>query len=385
MQKKDLLIVTEMALEESFFLRGARKTVVTNGCFRRIETPSADGSDLRGEFQTTVAKTLEDARKAGIENPLVCGAIPFDPSKPSALFVPKSWKTVENPFDILERREASDVQTLKTTNLQDHAGYTKSVSTAVDEIHDGVLDKVVLGRLRDIDISRPISSEDILARLAELNPQGFTFQVPLSNGERLVGASPELLIRQEGDRFYSQPLAGSAARSAEDDAKVCQDLFNSSKDRYEHKLVVDSMKTTLQPVAAELNVPDVPSLIATSKLWHLGTSISGSVADRRSNVLSLATLLHPTPALSGFPHEDARRLLTSLEPFDREYFGGIIGYCDHNGDGEWYVAIRCGKLSERSIRLFAGAGIVYDSDPESEWRETDVKLSTMMQALCPKQ
>jgi isochorismate synthase len=88
--------------------------------------------------------------------------------------------------------------------------------------------------------------------------------------------------------------------------------------------------------------------------------------------------LHPTPALSGFPHQAAKTLIAGLEPFDRELFGGIVGWCDAEGNGEWVVTIRCARIHENRVRLFAGAGIVPASSPAAEWRETGVKLSTML-------
>ncbi|VAS12831.1 isochorismate synthase [Klebsiella pneumoniae] len=105
---------------------------------------------------------------------------------------------------------------------------------------------------------------------------------------------------------------------------------------------------------------------------HLGTALA------EENAMSLACLLHPTPALSGFPHQAAKRLIAELEPFDRQLFGGIVGWCDDEGNGEWVVTIRCARLQQRTLRLFAGAGIVPASSPLGEWRETDVKLTTML-------
>ena len=101
-------------------------------------------------------------------------------------------------------------------------------------------------------------------------------------------------------------------------------------------------------------------------------------ANAEENALTLACLLHPTPALSGFPHQVAKKLIAELEPFDRELFGGIVGWCDAEGNGEWVVTIRCAKLRQNQVRLFAGAGIVPASSPVAEWRETGVKLSTML-------
>ncbi len=153
--------------------------------------------------------------------------------------------------------------------------------------------------------------------------------------------------------------------------------WRQKKDRHEHELVTQAMKEVLRERSSELHVPSSPQLITTPTLWHLATPFEGK-ANSQENALTLACLLHPTPALSGFPHQAATQVIAELEPFDRELFGGIVGWCDSEGNGEWVVTIRCAKLRENQVRLFAGAGIVPASSPLGEWRETGVKLSTML-------
>lgn len=371
---------------EFFFLRSRKATFVAEGCYRRIATPSVDGADLNGKFQNSIRLAVAEARSAGIEDPLIVGAIPFDPSQPSQLYIPKSWHK-QDDATTMEHAKQSTLESYDIVASQlvpEHDEFTGIVAEAVNEIRAGKLKKVVLSRLRNITTAKPIDSRGLLTRLILQNPTGFNFHVPLSDGTRLIGSSPELLLQKEGDTFCSQPLAGSAGRkkdSEAEDEQVAKILQKSPKDLHEHKLVVDSVRETLAPRSEKLEVPEAPECICTPKLWHLASSIKGKVANLNENALSLASLLHPTPALSGFPHELSMDLLSHLEPFDREYFGGIVGYCDSNGDGEWFITIRCGRLSESSIQLFAGAGIVGDSDPESEWRETGIKLSTMLQAF----
>ena len=194
-----------------------------------------------------------------------------------------------------------------------------------------------------------------------------------------LGASPELLLRKDGERFSSIPLAGSARRQPDEvlDREAGNRLLASEKDRHEHELVTQAMKEVLRERSSELPVPSSPQLITTPTLWHLATPFEGK-ANSQENALTLACLLHPTPALSGFPHQAATQVIAELEPFDRELFGGIVGWCDSEGNGEWVVTIRCAKLRENQVRLFAGAGIVPASSPLGEWRETGVKLSTML-------
>ncbi|PRO47831.1 chorismate-binding protein, partial [Cronobacter sakazakii] len=177
--------------------------------------------------------------------------------------------------------------------------------------------------------------------------------------------------------------AGSARRHADaaQDKSAGQALLCSAKDRHEHELVTQAMRDVLAPRSQRLAMPGAPELITTPTLWHLATPVEGETRFADDNALSLACLLHPTPALSGYPHEAAKAYIAELEPFDRELFGGIVGWCDADGNGEWAVTIRCARLRENQVRLFAGAGIVPASDPASEWRETGVKLSTMLHVL----
>ncbi len=241
------------------------------------------------------------------------------------------------------------------------------------------VDKVVLSRLIDIKATQNLDSGALLERLIAQNPASFNFHVPLPDGGVLLGASPELLLRKEGDHYSSLPLAGSARRQPDDvlDREAGNRLLASEKDRHEHELVTQSMKKTLAPRSLQLTLPNTPQLITTPTLWHLATPIEGQ-AKPCENALTLACLLHPTPALSGFPHQVAKQVIAELEPFERDLFGGIVGWCDAEGNGEWVVTIRCARVKDNGVRLFAGAGIVPASSPESEWRETGVKLSTML-------
>lgn len=380
--------------QDKFYLISPTRKIVTEGCFKRICTPAQDASDLNGEFQCSLKNALEEARAAGIEEPLVVGAVPFDVTQPSALFIPNSWRSlsVEEVHAYGAKQNDYAIELLSIDSIPEHSNFLSIVSEAIDRItHEG-LKKVVLSRLLEIQAKNNVDSEALLGRLAMLNSNAYNFHVPLPDGGYLVGSSPELLASQQGEKFMSIPLAGTAKRDSQDwvkDTAVAQGLLSSQKDRYEHRLVIDSMRQTLESSKkiTEMQFPDTPKCISTPKVWHLATEIAGSLVNSSDNALSLACLLHPTPALNGFPHDVARKMISELEPFNREYFGGIVGCCDAKGDGEWAVAIRCGKVKDDKIRLFAGAGIVGDSIPESEWRETGVKLSTMLHAfgLPPKE
>jgi isochorismate synthase len=373
------------ALCRGFLFTSPWRSLTTQGCFTTINTPVTQGEVLTGDFQQQLQQHFAAARQQGIAHPVVVGAIPFDVSQPSALFIPESYQTF-NRADIQKAaaHHAPQLpQICRQNALPDHPVFTDMVAQAVAATQQGELDKVVLSRLMDIVTEQPVDTAALMQRIVAQNPDSYHFHLPLPQGGALVGASPELMIRKHGRDFSSCPLAGSVRRDKDrqQDLAAGENLMNSHKDRYEHKLVTDAMRATLQPRSRLLSVPTVPSLVTTATLWHLATQIDGEVLNEHENALSLACLLHPTPALSGFPHHRALRLIQQLEPFERQLFGGIVGWCDDQGNGEWVVTIRCGTVNGTRIRLFAGAGIVADSQPESEWRETGVKLDTMLRAF----
>jgi len=373
------------ALCRGFLFTSPWKSLTTQGCFTTFTPPVKDGGQLTGDVQQHLQHHFASARKQGITHPILVGAIPFDVNQPAALFIPESYQTF-NRDDLKKRVSTADAnlpQVRRRTAVPGHDIFIGMVAQAVAATQRGELDKVVLSRLMDIVAEQPIDTAALMQRIVAQNPDSYHFHLPLPDGGALMGASPELMIRKQGHNFCSCPLAGSAPRHSDPqrDHAAGDSLMHSDKDRHEHKLVTDAMRATLQPRSRLLSVPDVPSLLTTSTLWHLATEIKGEVLDERENALSLACLLHPTPALSGFPHHRAQALIQQLEPFERQLFGGIVGWCDDQGNGEWVVTIRCGTVHGPRVRLFAGAGIVADSQPESEWRETGVKLDTMLRAF----
>lgn len=367
---------------DSFFFMSPFRSFTTSGCFQRFTCPAEGGDAPESAFQQGLASAFAAAKAAGIANPVMVGAIPFDTTQPSALFIPERcdafsrtakqhasrYHASRDPLAVVARRE-----------IPESPVFLDMVARAAALTATPQVNKVVLSRLIDIEAEQTVDSGALLERLVAQNPASYNFHVPIEDGGVLIGASPELLLRKEGDRFSSLPLAGSARRQPDDvlDREAGIRLLASEKDRHEHELVTQAMKTILRDRSRELQLPSSPQLVTTPTLWHLGTPFEGK-ANPQENALTLACLLHPTPALSGFPHQVARKLIAELEPFDRELFGGIVGWCDAEGNGEWVVTIRCAKLLRNQVRFFAGAGIVPASSPVAEWRETGAKLSTML-------
>ncbi|KGD78473.1 isochorismate synthase [Tatumella morbirosei] len=374
------------SLKGRFLFTSGWRSLITDGCFQRLTLPLSGVNPQLSASAESLATAFRHARAAGISRPVVVGAIPFDTRQPSELYIPES-------YEFFDRQQLTAVATVALNPPAEQALYvrqvpeknvfTSMVARAVEAMKRGELDKVVLSRLLNIHSPESMDLQALMSQIVQQNPDNYHFHVPLSSGATLLGASPELLLRKQANQFYSCPLAGSAKRASDPllDQRSGQTLMNSAKDRHEHRLVTDAMRDTLQPVSETLSVPEVPELVTTGTLWHLATSIRGTLKNSHESALSLATLLHPTPALSGFPHSQALALIRQLEPFDRHLFGGMVGWCDDQGNGEWAVTIRCATVDNQDITLFAGAGVVPASNPESEWLETGVKLTTMLKAF----
>ncbi|HXY45287.1 MAG TPA: isochorismate synthase [Acidimicrobiales bacterium] len=262
-----------------------------------------------------------------------------------------------------------------------HEDFLHRVAAAVDEVRSGRLEKVVMAREVLIEANRPLRQGDLLERLRSLHPSCAAFAI-----DGFIGATPELLIRRSGREVESHPLAGTAARSGDPDAdrRVEAALLASGKERSEHRAVVDAIADGLRPVMAELEVPDGPSIVELRNVSHLGTRMTGRLAlgpaGELMNAIELLGLIHPTPAVAGSPVDLALDYLAKAEELDRDRYAGAVGWIDGDGDGEWYLGIRCAIVEDRTARLFAGVGIVADSDPHAELAETQLKLQAFLAA-----
>lgn len=373
------------AATHGFFFMSPWRSLAAQGCFTAINSPAYGGEIVTGAFQQEIRQRLDEAKQQGIAHPVVVGAIPFDTHQPSSLFIPESSRFFDRHAfkQRMPPPAAGQNLIIRRSAIPARTEFMQMVAQAVAATTSARLDKVVLSRLMEIVTEKPVDIATLMGQLIVQNPDSYHFHVALPQGGSLLGASPELLMRMLDRCFYTHPLAGSARREkdSERDRAVGEQLMNSPKDRYEHQLVIDAVRECLRSHSSRLAIPAVPELLTTGALWHLGTVVEGEICGEAENVLSLACLLHPTPALSGFPHASAMELIAELEPFDRGLFGGIVGWCDADGNGEWVVTIRCARVAGERVSLFAGAGIVPDSTPESEWRETDTKLDTMLHAF----
>ncbi len=342
---------------------------------------------------SVVEALFQQAAQRGIDNPLMFGLVPFDASGDASMAIPLQWEEAGIPTvaAAATQDDGARPKVIRREPVPAPEQYGDMVRAALSLFVQGDLKKVVLSRAMDVLLDRPLDYTRLMPDLLARNARGYTFAVPIwgkgpNTGPTgvMVGASPELLVRRIGDRIYVNPLAGSIGRTRdpEKDQALKEGLARSEKDLREHGYVVADIERILRDYCDELDVPDGPSVIGTDTLWHLSTYITGRLRNPAVTALELSCALHPTPAICGHPTAAAFGHIRKLEPFERGYFAGLVGWQRANGDGEWALALRCALHTGSSqLRLYAGAGTVAGSDPDSEIRETATKMETFMRAI----
>lgn len=260
------------------------------------------------------------------------------------------------------------------------ADWQASVETAIARINAGELDKVVLARDLVATLDAPLHIGALLNRLNAAYPECWTFSV-----DGLIGATPELLVRRDGEQVTSRVLAGTVRRSSDSDrdGALAAALLGSDKDQEEHAYAVASVAAALASHCTDLDVPDQPFILQLANVQHLATDVTGQIVDA-APVMALAASLHPTAAVCGTPTERAKLVINEIEGMDRGRYSGPVGWIDRVGDGEFGIALRCAQIEnvERTtLRLFAGCGIVAGSTSESEVAESNAKFAAMRNAL----
>ncbi len=261
------------------------------------------------------------------------------------------------------------------------AHYEEAVARAVQRIRARELDKIVLAR--EVEVHAPSAHDPgaVLGILREAFPSCYVFAI--GRGETtFLGASPELLVRREGQRASTVALAGSTRRSADPavDDHLGEQLLRSDKDREENAIVARRIARALRPHAVWVTAAPEPALVKVANIQHLGLPIRAQLAAPIA-AIELAGLLHPTPAVGGEPGDVAQRLIPALEGLDRGWYAGPVGWTDALGDGEFCVALRCALLRGSIARCYSGCGIVRDSDPVTELAETEIKLQALLPVL----
>jgi isochorismate synthase len=370
--------------------------VVAGGEGRRLEVPAGARQAVRAAEAAEAALAELD-----VDGAVVVGALPFQGDAPARLLVPERARVTSiagrdvdlgapgargaagPPPDGAARAQGEPpISPLRWTPVPPVAAYAAAVAEAIARIRSGELEKVVLAR----SLVAPNPGLDIRALLAELrrrDPGCHLFAAPVDGGGTFLGATPETLVRREGDRVLSLPHAGTVARSPDPDLDrwEAEILLRAAKGLHEHALVVEAVADALSPLCTELSVDSEPHLTATATVWHLTTSVRGRLRSPAPSALALAAALHPTPAVCGVPQAAARELIARLEPHARGLFAGLVGWMDSRGDGEWAVSLRCALITPEAVRVDAGAGIIAESQPDIEAAETEAKFRTVLDAL----
>jgi len=361
-----------------FRLHAPDRRLATDGI--RVRLPAGPAATLGERVASFFA-----APRSGPD--LLAGALPFDPHCDDALYQPARFSapgTGALPSTLGPLFAAAE--------LPPAADYADAVARCVAMLRNApagedALRKVVLARGLRVEGAAPIDPHVLAVKLgSDASVTTYVVPLPVAPGEApawLVGATPELLVSRRGRAVVSHPLAGSARRvgNEAEDRRRTDALLASDKDLHEHRFVVEAILDGLAPLCSQLQAPPRPSLHATATMWHLATRITGTLKSAEISSATLAGVLHPTPAVCGTPRLPALQAIRELEPFDRGFYAGAVGWTDASGDGDWYVAIRCARVQGHAMHLFAGAGIVADSQPALEVDETAAKFMALRNAL----
>ena len=326
--------------------------------------------------------------------PILFASFAFAEEEPSVLTIPeivvaqkngKSWITwIGNGQPELVSQIINQVGLNLTWSqgaLSDEE-WRSAVNASVTKIKEGELEKVVLARDLVAHADHEINPAALIQSLETEYPSTWLFLV-----DNLIGATPELLVRLSKSLVTSRVLAGTIRRTGDEerDFALAGSLAKSSKDLEEHEYAVRSVAEALEPFASSTNVPDAPFVLHLPNVMHLATDVTGVINDSATKVdiFKLISALHPSAAVCGTPTDVARDVITELESMNRARYAGPVGWIDAHGDGEMGIALRCGQIAEdrRSIRLFAGCGIVAGSSAEQELAESQAKLLPMRSAL----
>jgi menaquinone-specific isochorismate synthase len=367
------------------------------GEYKKIELTGEDRFEkAKAWWQTQLSefKIQNNVHGSGT-GPILFGSFSFDPNEKSILVIPKiilgkkagkSWVTwigdnTQPNFSTLSKSLPSGEITWSDGALSE-SQWKDQVGFAVDSIKQNKLEKVVLARDQVAASTVAINTRGLLQRLEIEYPSTWLFLV-----DGLVGATPELLVRLSKSLVTSRVLAGTIRKTGNEDRDLAlaASLAKSSKDLEEHEYAVRSVADALAPFCSSTNVPESPFVLHLSNVMHLATDVTGVLNDsaKQADIFTLIQQLHPSAAVCGTPTNAAKKFIIDFEKMNRERYAGPVGWIDANGDGEIAIALRCGQLSRdnKSIRIFAGCGVVAGSDPANELAESQAKLMPMRTAL----
>lgn len=282
--------------------------------------------------------------------------------------------------------DPTDIQVDQTSALMDQATWHQLIENTTGKIVKGDLEKVVLAQALQVQSQSSVDSMTVLSHLRKKYPNCYSFLFEPEPGQAFFGATPELLAKVDDDSVETMAMASSIGRGKDEaeDQLLAEKLLASSKERHEHQVVIEAIQRKLAPLTTELDIPDQPEIARFSNIQHLKTNIRGKLT-HASSMLAVIKAMHPTPAMGGTPRQAALEWIETSEPFPRGWYASPVGWLDAQGNGLFVVAIRSAVTSGQETQLFAGAGIVADSDPEREWAEIQLKFRPILEALSPSE
>ena len=325
--------------------------------------------------------------------PVLFTSFSFDRNQESVLIIPKvivgqkgsnSWITWIGSDAQPQLPESAAALAPSTFTFSDGTlsadEWKKRVTEVINRVNTNGVDKVVLARDIVANSDSEIDARPILKKLSSEYPSTWVFSV-----DGLVGATPELLLRLSRGMVTSRVLAGTIPKTGDDgkDLALATSLARSSKDLEEHEYAVRSVADALDPFCSSTNVPESPFVLHLANVMHLGTDVTGALIESKQHIdaFSLLKNLHPSAAVCGTPRNLAFDVIDEIEGMDRGRYAGPVGWIDASGDGELGIALRCGQITDRKIRIFAGCGIVAGSIPDKEVEESNAKMIPMKSAL----
>lgn len=259
--------------------------------------------------------------------------------------------------------------------------YMEAVEKVTGQIKEQAAEKVVIARKIKLTFEDEFHKAAALHAISNEQSESYHFGLQIGD-DMFFGATPERLVEISNGQAYSACVAGSIRRgkTAQEDQQLGESLLRDKKNREEHQFVVDMITQVFSDFCTSVRVNKTPKLLKVRDIQHLFTPVEGKLAEDM-DIFRLVEALHPTPALGGVPRLKALEMIREEEQMDRGFYAGPIGWTDAAGDGEFAVAIRSGLLSGKEAWLYAGGGIVADSIPEEEYKETWVKFRPVLRAL----
>jgi len=292
--------------------------------------------------------------------------------------IPVDKPYIGNNYDI----KAEPVDT-SFEDVNDQKKYwNRAVEHIKNQIAEREIQKLVLARQLRLEINGERSSAEIMEYLRREYPECTNIMIRVDDETNFICSTPEHILTIDNRSFRTESLAGSSSRGNElvADQKNRFDLLSSSKNLHEHRIVRDDILCQLENHIKDITFPKTPSVKQLANVQHLFTPIEGTLING-ADAFNLLAQLHPTPAVGGYPRYNINRMIKELEGFDRGWYASPVGWLDENGDAEFVVAIRCGYITSKKALLYAGCGIVRESDQEKEWDETNLKFRPLLHAI----